>query len=86
MHVFSQLFVECVSILIDNGANVDSVCGRQDDTTPLLASIQFNHPECLRILLEKGASIESLSRFNFLSSFPCYLLNFFLKNIFVNIL
>lgn len=54
--IFSSL--DCVLQLINYGADMDAECGRQGNETPLLATIQFNHPPCLRILLDKGANFD----------------------------
>jgi hypothetical protein len=52
---FSTFCKDCVSLLLDSGADPNTVCGKNDDETPLLTCITHKRLDCARCLLKKGA-------------------------------
>ena len=47
---------ECVELLLDNNASVDSVAADSQDT-PLMTACEFGRHSCVEILLKAGASL-----------------------------
>ena len=47
--------VDCVKLLLENGADVDTASN--EGTTPLLIAAFHGHRDCLRLLIEKGADV-----------------------------
>src|SRR5215471_10799752 len=63
---------EALKLLIDHGANVNSVDSEFAETALMLA-VRENHPDAVKILIERGASINPQTRVGPVPAFrpPC---------------